>query len=591
MFDLNKKVLVLAPHPDDELLIAGALIYTLIKKKYDITVAYFTNGDSSADQGVIRMNEAMEALKILGVRESNIIFLGYGNNWKNGKHIYNMPSQQVAISCAGRTKTYGLEGHPEYCMLKFGEHHKYTRQNIKEDIKSLIMDVYADIIICVDFDSHSDHRALSLFFEETMGEILHCNEEYKPIVLKKFAYAGINSGKWDYYYHPLLETQPGYSDELLDQRYECDNPIFRWDDRIQLEIDRRTRTRYISNNILYKAASKHKSQKFDKRVGTFANADIVYWQRRTDSISYRAKVTATSGRADYVNDFKMIDCLNVLSGSDECVKILENCVWIPEPSDISPKLYIDFENPVRISKVHIYENFLLQENILKAQLVFDSGKIIEIDNIDHKGRKTEVVFETQYNVKHLEFQIIEYEGSKYGLTELEIYEDDNEQLIPLERYKKPNKKSRNIENDFDIFLERKIHNIVINHSKEGYYYEMYQLLKKWDGVGNTRIVNWLKCKQYERVAIYGMGDLGRKLHRDLEMSEICVVYTMDQYAGSMTATVPIVQSNLFLTMPIVDVIIVTVIQSFEAVKKDLISRGCDANKIISLQNIINDSKY
>ena len=30
---MNKKMLVLAPHPDDELLLAGALIYTLKKKK------------------------------------------------------------------------------------------------------------------------------------------------------------------------------------------------------------------------------------------------------------------------------------------------------------------------------------------------------------------------------------------------------------------------------------------------------------------------------------------------------------------------------------------------------------------------------
>ncbi|MCI9584160.1 PIG-L family deacetylase [Clostridiaceae bacterium] len=588
---MNKKMLVLAPHPDDELLLAGALIYTLKKKKYDITVAYFTGDDSSAGRGAVRMREAVEALDVLGIRRDNVVFLGYGNNWKNGTHLYNMPEDHVAVSYAGRTETYGLEDHPEYCMLKSGTHRPYTRQNAKEDIRSLIMDIGADLIICVDFDSHADHRALSLLFEEVMGEILHSDETYRPIVLKKFAYAGMNSAKWDYYYSPMLETQPGYVSERLDPRYECDNPVFRWEDRIQLKTDKRTRTRHISSNILYKAACRHKSQKFDRRVGTFANADMVYWQRRTDSISYRARVTATSGRADYVNDFKMIDCPNVMSSADESVEILRDCVWIPDENDGSPTLFMDFESPVRISKVHIYENFLPRENIVKARLVFDSGKEVVIDAIDHKGRKTEVVFETQYNVRHLEFQILEREGTRCGLTELEVYEDDNEQEIPLERYQKPENPVRNIEYDLDIILEKKFHGIAVNHSKEGYYYDMYQMLRMWDNTGNDRIVNWLRQRRYTDVAIYGMGDFGRKLHRDLESAGVRVVYTMDQYAGSMAAGVPVVRSDIFEEMPAVDAVIVTVIHSFAAVKRDLVSRGCDAGRILSLQDIINEAGY
>ena len=138
---MNKKVLVLAPHPDDELLIAGALIYTLKRKRYDITVAYFTNGDSALGQGTVRIQEAIDALNVLGVREKDIIFLGYGNGWKNGKHIYNLPDGREAVSYADKRETYCVEGHPEYCMLKTGKHHRYTRQNAEEDIRALIMEI------------------------------------------------------------------------------------------------------------------------------------------------------------------------------------------------------------------------------------------------------------------------------------------------------------------------------------------------------------------------------------------------------------------------------------------------------------------
>ena len=587
---MSNRVLVLAPHPDDELLIAGALIYTLKKKQYDITVAYFTNGDSSSGQGIIRIQEAIDALNVLGVREKNIQFLGYGNGWKNGKHLYNLSDGEEAVSYADKRETYSIEGHPEYCMLKYGKHHRYTRQNAKADIRELLLDIRADIIICVDFDSHADHRALSLLFEEAMADILRNNGSYTPIVLKKFAYAGMGSAKWDYYYSPMLETQPGFREELFDQRYECDNPVFVWNDRIQLKTHRRTRTRHMSSNVLYKAALKHKSQKFHNRVGIFANADMVYWQRRTDSISYQARITATSGRADYVNDFKMIDCSDILCGLDG-VGMLQNCAWIPDRSDSIQKLFLDFQRPVRVSKVHLYENFLPYENILKAQITFDTGLVVIVRDIDHKGRKTEVVFDTQYDVKHMEFQILESEGSEYGLTELEVYEDDNEQDISLELYKRPKKESRNIENDLDILWERKRHNITVNHIKDSWYYRMYHLLIKWNAVGNDRVVRWMQQNQYKNAAIYGMGDLGRKLNRDLKTTNICVKYAMDQYAGSMTADIPVVCLDLFADMPEVDVIIVTVTQSYKSIKKDLISNGCKAAKIVSLQQILDEAIY
>lgn len=585
-----KKILVFVPHPDDELLVAGALIYTL-RRKYDITVAYYTNGDAVPGQGEIRIHEAIEALKVLGVQKDRIIFLGYGNNWRGGKHIYNLTDEEEAVSCAGQKETYCLDEHPEYYRLKFGKHHLYTRRNIKNDIKSLVMEMRADILICVDFDSHPDHRALSLLFEEVLADILRHEKGYTPIVLKKFAYFGMLDAVWDYYHKPVLETRPGYKQELFDQRYELDNPIYGWDDRIQFQVDRRTRTRYVSRNVLYRAASKHRSQQFNKRVGKFANADMVYWQRRTDGLSYRAIISASSGKAEYVNDFKMIDCPDILCGKDGVVK-LQNCVWIPEADDAEKRLFIDFLMPVRISKIYLYENFLPEENILKAKLSFDTGVIIRIDNINHWGRKTEIVFDTQYGVKHMEFQILAYEGTQYGLTELEIYEDNNEQTIPLECYKgSKGIKGRSIENDIDILLEKKFFSIKEDNTKDNKYYRLYQLLLKWNVVGNPGIENWLKKRGYINIALYGMGDLGRKLCDDLENTEICTKYALDKMAGVMTAPFPVLHPDLLEDIETVDAVIVTVIAGFDAIKEKLIEKGYEADKIISLEKIIDEVRY
>ena len=322
-----RKLLVLAPHPDDEQALAGALIYTY-RKEYDIYVAFLTNGDSLNQNANIRIKEALSSLSILGVKKDNIIFLGYGNNWMGGIHLYNIEKGQI-VSYAGRRETYCVDGCKEYSMMKYGVHHAYTRHNMREDIKSLLLDITADIIICPDYDSHPDHRALSLLFEEIMGEILRDESIiYTPIVLKKFVYASMLNGRWDYYHEPMLETMPPYREDLLDDRYELDNPAYKWNDRIQLYVDYKTRTRYLHENILLKSAEAYSSQNLRARVGRYANADIVYWQRRTDNLLYKAKITASSGCCSLVNDFKLIDSDDILR-VDESKPRLSGYAWIP----------------------------------------------------------------------------------------------------------------------------------------------------------------------------------------------------------------------------------------------------------------------
>ena len=77
------RVLIHAPHPDDEINVAGNMILTLAAAKAEIFVAYSTNGDFE-QSAAVRAQEAVDALKILGVPRERIIFLGYGDTF-NGK--------------------------------------------------------------------------------------------------------------------------------------------------------------------------------------------------------------------------------------------------------------------------------------------------------------------------------------------------------------------------------------------------------------------------------------------------------------------------------------------------------------------------
>ena len=67
---------VLIPHQDDEINLLGGLIPLLRNLGVDFHFVYLTNGDAFFN-GDIRIREAINALKILGIEKSNIHFLGY----------------------------------------------------------------------------------------------------------------------------------------------------------------------------------------------------------------------------------------------------------------------------------------------------------------------------------------------------------------------------------------------------------------------------------------------------------------------------------------------------------------------------------
>ena len=48
-------LLVIVPHEDDELAIAGAMIYGAVQQKMNIKVVFVTNGDYYRHEGIIRI--------------------------------------------------------------------------------------------------------------------------------------------------------------------------------------------------------------------------------------------------------------------------------------------------------------------------------------------------------------------------------------------------------------------------------------------------------------------------------------------------------------------------------------------------------
>ena len=398
------RVLVLAPHPDDEINVAGNMILTLAAAKAEVFVAYSTNGDFEV-AAEVRAQEAVDALKILGVPRERIIFLGYGD----GHRLTDTP----APSPAGHVETYAATGFVEYAKKTFGRHSPYTRANFKRDLKSLLLELRANVIFCVDFDSHADHRTLSILFEEALGEILTERTDYRPEVYKKLAYATAFTAAPDFYAANLRATLKPKIGETDTYDFDLiDRAGYDWENRVRFPVtDSRP---LLKGNPIAEAVFAHKSQRNEWNALRIINSDEIFFERRTDSQTFSAQVTVASGDASKVRDFKILDSL-----------------W--QPADSQRKIFFAWEEPVQVQRIVIYGNLLDEEPAriaLRLELANPCAVVdkagISLDNVKNftaelpnRGRPL-IIDTAKLFVTRAELAVIDA-GKNFGLAEVEFF--------------------------------------------------------------------------------------------------------------------------------------------------------------------------
>ena len=160
-------IMVIAPHPDDEGLMASGVIYRQLQAGGKVKIVVVTNGDMQGKaKGLQREGESLAALGKLGVDPQDIIFLGYpdthlGDIWTASSDT------QVFTSFDGTVNaTYGANGFggKDWHSLIFGSPAPYSRQSLMTDMKSVIEAFRpSDIYTTAEIDVHSDHNATYLF--------------------------------------------------------------------------------------------------------------------------------------------------------------------------------------------------------------------------------------------------------------------------------------------------------------------------------------------------------------------------------------------------------------------------------------------
>ena len=412
-----ESALIIVPHPDDEINLAGGLFDVLHESGVRTTVVMCTNGDFISENAAKRFYEAKKTQRIFKYEE--LIFLGYGDDYV-GTHIYDANSNEIAESHAGHRETYCAGNEKEYCFGKTRKHHPYTRENYKSDIRDVILEKEADLIICIDLDSHKDHRCISLLFDECMGEILKTSSNnYRPVILKGFAYNGVWLGPYDFF-----ETQIKPTRILLKSGENLSEKCFPydWNHRIQMKNGEKTQTLKLWKNPVCKALYAQKTQYCSPITGgcildhfpRIANPDSCYWYRNAYNQALFAQVEASSGDAHYLNDFML--AVPEDSVSDDLCNHSRG--WTPDVEDGQPTISILFAREITLSKIVIFQNCNSTLGTLTIRL--DNGFETEFQCPDNNVVTIQL---PSVPTERLTMQITSY--SNLTINEIECFEPDN----------------------------------------------------------------------------------------------------------------------------------------------------------------------
>ena len=173
------RLLVIAPHPDDETVGAGGAIATARRRGWTVTIVYVTSGDGfwqavrkqggpfpRPDQmrayGERRVAEARRAATDLGVPASNVIFLGFPDGSESDLWNTNWDSSNP------RRATNGSSSVPYAFALKSGA--PYSGEAVESELEQVIRRVRPTTVLLPDpADVNRDHWAVAAFAQAALA--------------------------------------------------------------------------------------------------------------------------------------------------------------------------------------------------------------------------------------------------------------------------------------------------------------------------------------------------------------------------------------------------------------------------------------
>ncbi|MDE7359994.1 MAG: hypothetical protein K2N39_11325, partial [Lachnospiraceae bacterium] len=172
----------------------------------------------------------------------------------------------------------------------------------------------------------------------------------------------------------------------------------------------------LSKNAFYRALRCHRTQEAWQKADEIINIDEVFFRRNTDNLLYGAALSASSGKPEYLRDFKLYDCGDVTARETA----LKECGWKPEEGDTEKKVWIRFERPQTVGRIAVYALGNSGTDRLNVVFSFDTdGEPVSME-IRPDGKRNLCTFAPREGVREMTLHMEAWEGVSWGITELEI---------------------------------------------------------------------------------------------------------------------------------------------------------------------------
>ena len=436
---MGKKILIIAPHQDDELNILGPLIPFLVKKGFLIDILFVTNSDYDIKEREERIKETEKVAKYLKINE--ISFLGYPDHGlprDKDENIYN--SKNIYCSIHGRKTTSGPYGKEEYCFCKHKVHRPLTKESLLSDLTEFISEKSPDIIFATGTDNHPDHKIVSLILDESLNSI---KKLYLPLVFKSFAYLGTWRGPNDYFDIIPKETIPVVDGKIINTF------PYNWDDRISIDVPPKMYNVFYWRSPAYKAYRKYKTQNGRLKFFNCVNTDKCFWFKDLSNIATNSIISASSGSAHYLNDGKIIESNNIRNA----LSLDGHNSWTPSKNDQSKTIYVHLDRIVKMIKVCMYF-----DSSKRLKVAFKSSCTCDTFSLTPPFASFSLSFKKPINYFSLSFR---ENSSRFFVGEIEIFNDETNKRKDefLSIFPKYSKKKRNplmVYISKNIFLLRSI---------------------------------------------------------------------------------------------------------------------------------------
>jgi len=418
----GKKVLILAPHQDDEALMCSGVISHSINNGADVKLGVITNGDKKGKKrGLIRIRETITAMEYLGISSSNIHFFGYGDTEKNGNsfmnRLYNAAADTTLVPSYASSQTYSTPEAPEYHFTRFGVHGSYDRATFRQDLNSFIKEYNPDYIFVTSlYDSHPDHFILYKFTVEAIINIKQLQPEFSPIIYEYLIHSHDGDDDW-----PARNDKNSVLESFSKPATLETHTLLDWGQRETFLVPIEMQTASRSKNKKYAAISKYRSQRpsaNNRYLYSYVKKDEIFWKRDFSNIAYLAKVSVSSENASTDQlGIKVIDGI-----ADGYPRFPAN-EWVAQGETTGAWVKLSWIKPYIVSKIRIFDRPNLDDHITRALITFSDGTTLTIGPLPNNGSCYEIKFAAR-QIEWVKMTVVSANGANVGLSEFEIYEEN-----------------------------------------------------------------------------------------------------------------------------------------------------------------------